>query len=141
VKILTFSFITLLLNLFLGLFCWAEEAVVNLPKHTNKIYAIAVEPQQRDGLHVYSLKIFFDKNDKHKTIGMVRPLDGKLMDLKLHDVDKDGIDELVVMMADQTTMATHVHFDIFEFDGKHISLVKNFTQVAQLYELFQAATP
>jgi len=132
--------LSLCLNFVLANTCVAANAdrqtVSVLPVNASEIDSIAVEPQQNKVVSTYALKIFLSKNNSGKVISVIRPLDGDLVDLKLHDIDDDGVDEVIVIMADHNTTAVHIHFDIFEFDGKKISLVKNFTQLAKLYELF-----
>ena len=113
-----------------------DQAVSILPVNANEIDSITVEPQQNGAVSAYMLKVVLSNHASDKVIHIMRPLDGELVDLKLHDVDDDGMDEVVVIMADQNTTAVHIHFDIFEFDGNKLSLVENFTHMAKLYELF-----
>jgi hypothetical protein len=118
-----------------------DQSVSILPVNASQIDSITVEPQQGDNASNYVLKILLDSNNGTDAISIIRPLDGTLVDLKLNDLDEDGIDEVIVIMADQNTTAVHIHLDIFEFDGKNISLVKNFTHMAKLYELFDFSKP
>ena len=116
------------------------QIVSILPVNASKIDSVTVEPQQDEKVSLYTLKISLDNNNPEQVISIIRPLDGELVDLKLHDIDEDGTDEVIVIMADHYATAVHVHFDIFEFDGKNIILVKDFTHMTRLYELFNTTT-
>ena len=117
-----------------------EKTVSILSVNVAEIDSISVEPQQNKTVSTYALKIFLSNRESDKALSLIRPLDGELVELKLHDIDDDGANEIIVIMADHNTTAVHIHFDIFEFDGKNITLVKNFTQMTKLYELFNMTT-
>ncbi len=121
-----------------------HQTVSVLPVNSNKIDSITVEPRSKKGAktaYAYILKITLDTHIKHKPISILRPLDGQLLDLKLSDLNNDGKEEVIVIMKDQSSTATYIHFDIFEFNGKKISLVENFTKISRLYELFNPSSP
>ena len=102
----------------------------------SKIYSISLKPNNIDGATSYKLKIFTDEQESKVVASAVRPMDGKIVDVEIYDVDNDGVDELVVMMKEAVSTSTKMHFDVFEFDGKSLSWVENFAPISNLFELY-----
>jgi len=103
----------------------------------NAIYSISVKPNHVDGATSYKLKIFTDEQESHVVASAVRPMDGKVVDVEIYDVDNDGEDELVIMMKEEVSTSTKMHFDVFEFNGKELSWVENFSPISNLFDLYK----
>lgn len=102
----------------------------------DEIYSISVKPNQLDGATSYKLKIFADERESKIVASATRPMSGKIADVEIYDIDKDGSNELVVMMSETVSTSTKMHFDVFEFDGKKLSWVEDFAPVSNLFELY-----
>jgi len=103
----------------------------------SKIYSISVKPNRADGASSYKLKIFIDEQESKVAASAVRPMDGRIVDVEIYDVDKDGVDELVVAMKENVSTSTKMHFDVFEFDGNRLSWIEDFSPVANLFSLYE----
>lgn len=109
----------------------------NLTVDEGKIYSISVKPNRVDGATSYKLKIFTDEQESKVEASAIRPMDGRIVDVEIYDVDKDGTDELVVAMEENVSTSTKMHFDVFEFDGKKLSWIEDFSPVADLFSLYE----
>jgi hypothetical protein len=114
----------------------AEPENPRLPVNQNNIYSISVKPDSPTGQSNYILKIFADERESKQIAMAIRPLEGKITDVEIYDIDKDGTDELVVKMVENISTSSRVHFDVFEFDGKKLSWIDEFKPVATLFNLF-----
>lgn len=108
----------------------------SIPVDSQKIYSISVKPNSIAASTSYTLRAFIDEKEREEVISTVRPLDGRIVDVEIYDVDDDGVDELVVMMVDNVSTAKVVNFDVFEFDGKKLKWIENFEPVSKLFELY-----
>ena len=102
----------------------------------NSIYSISIKPHGPTGQSNYILKIFADERESKQIATAIRPLEGKIIDVEIYDIDKDGSDELVVKMVKTVSTVSKVRFDVFEFDGKKLSWIDNFSPVSSLFNLF-----
>jgi len=107
-----------------------------LPVNKNNIYSISIKPDGATGQGSYILKIFADERENKQIASIIRPLTGKIIDVDIYDIDKDGNDELVVKMVRNVSTSSKVHFDVFEFDGKKLSWIDEFAPVSTLFNLF-----
>ena len=114
----------------------ADVETPNLSVDQNKIYSISIKPNHIDGATSYKLKVFTDERESRVVASAIRPMDGKIVDVEIYDIDKDGADELVVMMAETVSTSTKMHFDVFEFDGQQLSWVEDFSPISNLFELY-----
>jgi len=111
----------------------AEPENPRLPVNQNNIYSISIKPDSPTGQSNYILKIFADERENKQIAMAIRPLEGKIADVEIYDIDKDGSDELVVKMV---STSSRVHYDVFEFDGKKLSWIDNFSPISSLFNLF-----
>ena len=115
----------------------ADEAAPNLPISADSIYSISIKPNNLDGATSYKLRIFDSSTESRVVASAVRPMDGSVVDVEIYDIDEDGADELVVMMAETVSTSTKMHFDVFEFDGKKLSWIEDFSPVSKLFDLYK----
>ena len=108
----------------------------SIPIDAQKVYSISVKPNSTTASTSYTLKVFTDEKEQNEVIRATRPLDGRIVDVEIYDVDDDGSDELVVMMVDNVSISQVVNFDVFEFDGKKLEWIENFEHVSKLFELY-----
>ena len=111
----------------------AEPENPRLPVNQNNIYSISIKPDSPTGQRNYILKVFADERESKQIATAIRPMERKIADVEIYDVDKDGSDELVVKMV---SSASRVQYDVFEFNGKKLSWIDNFSSVSSLFNLF-----
>lgn len=102
----------------------------------SEVYSISVKPNDTNSATSYKLRVFADEQESKVVASATRPMDGQVVDLEIYDIDKDGEDELVVMMVEMVSTSHEMHFDVFEFDGEQLSWVEDFSPVSNLFELY-----
>lgn len=125
-KIRFMSYWKLLFNLF-WLLCFtfskiaiaAEQIAGSLPINGEDVYSIVVTPNKAHGANSYKLKIYTNEDEKRPTVSIVHPLNGKITDVEIYDIDNDSQEELVIQST-KATSTEKVHHDIFELSGKSL---------------------
>lgn len=93
------------------------------------IYIVTATPILSDT--AYRLAIKTEENGE-AVMETTHSLDGSIFDISIRDVDEDGQEELVVSIADNSLGKQQVHFDVYEFEEKHLSWVENFQNIGNL---------
>lgn len=135
-------------SILFGLYCISSTTAfaldssdtASLPIDAKNIYSISVKPNNINSATSYKLKVFDNSQETNVVASTVRPMDGSIVDVEIYDIDNDGQDELVVIMAETVSASTKMHFDVFEFDGKKLEWIENFKPVSKLFELYKKLT-
>ncbi len=117
-------------------FARADLENPRLAVNKSKIYSISIKPDSPTGKSNYILKIFGDERANQQIASAIRPLSGKIIDVDIYDVDKDGQEELVIKMLETVSTNSRVRLDIFELEEKKLGWLEDFAPIASLVNLF-----